>query len=180
MEKKQVVESLKQMATKKVANDVFHAWALRDRTRQVVTVEALAQRMKKEGYDYPQHEYAAILRQLSNMGLGRLETGAGGKVRALKDVKLTLQSIGKAAVGDAPLQGWHARNRFGHLIASTDRAPELVQEPAPKPVEAPKTPSIAMGVTLVLSVNGKAVTIPVPDGLTVQEVGALVAKLKGA
>lgn len=174
MEKKQVVESLKQMATKKVANDVFHAWALRDRTRQVVTVEALAQRMKKEGYDYPQHEYAAILRQLSNMGLGRLETGAGGKVRALKDVRLTLQSIGRAAVGDAPLKGWHARNRFGHLVTSTDSAPEIVQEKAVEP-----SSTINVGVTLMVTINDKSVGIQIPDNLTVAEVSALVAKLKG-
>ena len=188
MEKKQVVETLKKTTEKsKAVRDVMTSWALRERTRNVVTVEALAQRMKKEGFDHPQHEYAALLRQLSNLGLGKLETSASGKVKALKDVRLTLQSIGKAAVGeDTSLRGWRPRNRFGQLIASTDRAPELTQEAkqpeAPKPLtqEAPKPAPMAVGVTLVVNINGKPVNIPVPDSLTVQEVGALVAKLKGA
>lgn len=223
MEKKQVVEVLKKTATKsKVANDVFHAWALRERTRNVVTVEALAQRMKKEGYEYPNHEYAALLRQLSQIGLGKLETSATGKVKALTDVRLTLQSIGQAAVGDdKSLTGWRPRNKFGHLMTSSDRAPELPVVVEPKrdkdglfktscancgtavysatdaencencpghdeiarinqeAADRAKNP-VTVGVSLNVSINGKSIHIQVPDNLTVQEVSALVAKLKGA
>jgi hypothetical protein len=187
MDQIKVVETLKQTAEKnRTAQDVFHFWAMRERTRNVVTVEALASRMKKEGFDHAPSDYAAFLRQLSNLGLGKLDISPTGKVKALKDIKLTLQSIGAAAVsGKSKLTGFYPRNRFGELLVSSD-APQKVLEPVkaapPKPVAKPAKETngspVNVGIALVMSINGKNVSIPVPQDLTIVEVAALVAKLK--
>lgn len=134
---KEVIQTLKTETAKDSAlNAVLHMFATRERARDQVTIQALENRMKEEGFAYEHAEYVRILRLLAKLGLGRLDTDPSGKVRALKDVKVTLQSIGLAACGSgATIQTLHRRNRFQRIpivesAPITAKSPEITLEPA--------------------------------------------------
>lgn len=112
-----VVEILKKEADKDtVFKDVAHVFAQRKRARRQVTVTSLAARMAKEGFDYSKSEYARVLKRLSDLGLGSLQQDARGRIKALKDIKISLQSIGAAAVGSSKnLVNRTDRIKFNHL-----------------------------------------------------------------
>src|SRR5260221_477296 len=77
---------------------VFSAVSLmfsqRKRTRRQVTVGALAQRMHKEGFEFKPSDYARVLKTLSGLGIGHLKLSPKGRIKALTDISVTLQSVG--------------------------------------------------------------------------------------
>lgn len=117
MNETQMIATLRTEAEKNpVVNDTLHAFALRERARHIVTLTGLANRMRKEGFTHMKEEYSTVLRLLAKLGVGKLDLDAKGRVRSLKDVRTTLQSIGLAATGGADaLKANKQRNRFGKV-----------------------------------------------------------------
>lgn len=136
MNQTQVIESLRTDADKLSAlKDTLFAFAMRERARHEITLVSLVSRMKKEGFDHSRHDYVEVLKLLAKAGIGRLDLDPKGRVRGLKEVKTTLQSIGAAALGEsARLEIAKRRNRFGKfettLVQTTP--PVLVVAPEPK------------------------------------------------
>lgn len=120
MEYRKVIETLRIMASKsKVANDVFHDFAARERARNQLTVDTLYYRMKAGGFNYSKEECRDVIRGLGSLGIGTLKTNNSGKVIALVDIRHTLQSVGKAAIAErsmAPrLDPYAQRNKYSPL-----------------------------------------------------------------
>lgn len=93
------VTQIKQRAEQSpVFNAMVHWFAVRERTRQQITLAHLKQKMGKEGYTFAPEAYGEELVFMANLGIGKLEHDAKGRIKALKGIRLTLQSIGAAAI----------------------------------------------------------------------------------
>ncbi len=133
MEYRKVIETLRIMASKsKIANDVFHDFAARERARNQLTVDTLYYRMKAGGFTYSKDECRDVIKGLGSLGIGTLKTDTGGRVIALVNIKHTLQSIGKAAIAEkntAKLDDYNQRNKYTPIPV----AKEVTAPPAPEP-----------------------------------------------
>lgn len=163
----------KEVETNKALDAVLHVWALRKRARNTVTVGALKQRMKLEGFEFSPSEYAQVLKFLAQTGFGTLEADKRGQVLALKDVKITLQSIGQAVCGGTkePLHRFKARQRFQSL-------PPVLASKAHKENRRKSDNLEPHIMGLTMNINGKALTISVPKEFDEQDVAGLISKLR--
>lgn len=132
MDTQKLIAALKDLAHKsKAANDVFHVFATRERTRNQVTVESLQARMTEEGFKHSNEEYGNVLKALADLGFGKIKTGRKGRIVALVEIKTTLQSIGEAAVGRRQiLMNYAPRSRYSPLALPPEEAP--VEAPKPE------------------------------------------------
>lgn len=175
MTKNEVVGAMNQEAT---INPVFKDFALlcahRQRARKNLTLQSLSRKMKAEGFKYQDKELEAIFKKLSHWGLGTIDLAPNGKIRALKDIKVTLQSIGSAALGSGKkdLTGFRPRAKFGKIFEMPPLSPRSV----------PKPQVIVGGgvsrVTLTVMLGDKAINIPVPAELSAAETAALIGKFQ--
>lgn len=174
MNQQSLIESLKKEASKnEAANHVFSVWASRKRARSSVTVAALTARMVKEGFTHTPDQYESILKFLASTGLGTLETTPKGRVKGLKGIKMTLQSIGMAAVGKAPkLASLKQRNRFTTL-------PVVVEAEVAKKAAQPASGAVAgFPVAITVVINGKPVNFRIPKELDEREIADLVVRFR--
>lgn len=165
----QTIERLKQEAqTNQAANAMFHVLATRERARSTITLRALSRKMKKEGFDYPNTAYVAILSLLAQLGLGQLLTDARGRTKALKSITVSLPSLGRAICDKgamAKVKQFRARPRFISLM------------PAPAPIK--KEEQMARGLTLIVPVAGsRTVNLPIPEGMSPEDLALLVARFQ--
>lgn len=167
----EVTDKLRSEANKDpVFSAVAHVFAMRERARQQVTVRNLAFTMHKEGFKFNKEQLQRVLKFLAGLHLGRLETTSKGEITALKDIRITLQSIGLAAVAKQDsLERLKTHNSFSRLpntpASSKDEAPSI----PPKPHA--KTP------TLVVKMNGDSLTFDLPKNVTMKDLMALVARM---
>lgn len=173
MNEKEAVQSLRNEAkSNPAANAVFHVFATRQRARGTVTVAALMQRMKDEGFLYPGDKYTDILKLLAKLGFGRLNVNSKGRVTALTDVKTKLQAIGMAACGSnetlPPGSTLKPKAKYGTITA----------EPIAKPI--PKLARIAPSVQLTFIVNGKPFSVSVPETATPDDISAFICSCTAA
>lgn len=91
-----MIENLQKEAA---SNDAFKAvcesFAKRQRSRKVLNMQALYNRMHGEGFNYSRKQYGEALKKLANLGLGRIEINRAGRVKALADIPLKLKTIGE-------------------------------------------------------------------------------------
>lgn len=174
MDQQLAITNLKKEAqSNPIAGDVLKMFAERKRARHVVTLGALEQRMKKEGFSHNRDEYASVLKFLASQGFGHLETDKKGRVKALKEVKMTLQSIGQAAVGkQMSLAALKQRNKFNQLQARTSALSATADIIKPKTGNGTGFP-----VSITVVVNGKPVNLRVPKEFNEKDIGELVVKL---
>jgi hypothetical protein len=169
-----------------VWNAVAHVFALRERARSQVTIQALMQKMREEGFNWDRKDYEQVLRLLASVGVGRLVSDSKGRPLALVDIKLTLQSIGKvAAGGSTEVQGFRRKSRFGRLAGPMvrrkrrkARATKTVEVRRPTRQPRPyQTPAPRLILTVI--VNDKPVNIPVPNDFAPEDVAKLISDLQG-
>lgn len=179
----QIVEALRREAQVNPAfNAVCHMFALRERARQQVTIGSLTLRMTQEGYNFKKTDYQKILKFLSTLGIGTIDIGPGNEVRALKNIHITLQSIGQAAVADKNvLEKFSPAFDYQRIIATVppttpDTTPKAV-EAAPLKAKASNPPPAQYPVALTVNIDGKPFTFDLPKGLTTKELGELLAEL---
>lgn len=170
MDQKELVSKLRQAAKDPVANAVFHVLALRERTRKNITVSGLSLRMSREKYKYSNAEYAQVLKTLAQLGLGVLQTDAKGRPKALREIKISLQSVGRAALNDmeaTEIKAARFRNRYGKIINFGPPLPE-----------APKFPGLTVSnVSLRTQVNGKKVIVEFEEEMSGQEIAEMINRL---
>lgn len=162
------------MGESKAIDAVMHVFAARERARADVTIGSLSQRMKKEGYAFNYKEYEQVLRFLAELGFGTLEFDPKGRIIALREVRVALQSIGRVAIGQSQhIERFQPRNKFEQLQSDSE---------APK-TEADKAwegaPSISAKLTVSLTINDKVVQMEIPPDLNPAELTALLAKISG-
>lgn len=129
MDPKKAIETLKTIAkTNKAASDLFHDFALRERTRGQLTVRALSMRMQKQGFNHSTKEYADVLKALADCGFGQIKTNRRGNVVGLFGIKTTLQSIGNMVVGKSrELKNFAPRNKYSPLPVTQEPKEEVIQ-----------------------------------------------------
>lgn len=151
----------KEVASNEIANSILTSWALRERSRYTVTTSGIVQRMKIEGYPISKAQCEPFLELLATMGLGKLQRNARGRITGLTEVKMTLQSIGLAAIEKASLEGFKKRAKFSKLVTEATQAPRQGRRE---------------GLQLVISVSGKPVQITIPEELSDADISYLVRK----
>ena len=117
---------------------------------------------------------------LAQAGIGRLETGRNGKPKALKDIKIKLQSLGHSVLTSGPikLESYHKKIKYAQFLTSAQKKPLTV--PMLKALEPESFQrraidrTVQRGVSIQITINGKLILIPVPANLTVEDVAALV------
>lgn len=169
MNQKQVIESLKKEAsTNEAVSAILHVFALRKRARRQVTVQGLALRMKEEGFPFPKKDYESFIAFMASLGLGTLHAGKNGRPLAIKDIGVTLQSLGRAALGvDPSMEFLKKKKNTFHRI-------HMAVEPQ-TPVSIPLAP-----VKLTVTLNSKQITFPIQDDLSDEDVAFLVRKFRTA
>lgn len=172
----QIVESLRTEAkSNKVADCVFTVFTDRKRTRNVLTVNGLYQRMKAKNFDFSMHEYGEVLKFLSSLGLGTLELSKKGRVRALKDIKFTLQSIGQNALNGE--NGFEVASRKTHYSKMPMKA---LQERVIKSVKALAEEPIIQALShkeITIAISGKDWKVSVPSNADEKELVKLINAL---
>lgn len=153
MTNEQIVNELKKEAsTNKLANAVFHMFALRRRARGVLTIHALKQSMKKEGFEFKASEYEGLFKTLSTIGVGKLDIDYKGRIKGLKDVKLTFKSLGEAALGkNQSISSFKNRPQFNDL----------------KPEERVLKTEDHNTLTLCLQIDNKPAELKIPKTINV-------------
>lgn len=170
-----VVERLKKEA---VDNPIFsalcHFLGSRDRTRSQMTIAAVRLSMAREGYHFQRVDYERIFKFLANLGIGTLEFDKGAQLQALVNINYTLQSVGMVAVTDAlKLEAF--------TPSAPPKAPAVRQTTVAKPTPVvakilAKEPE-AYTTSLVVNIDGQAISFPLPHGLTTAEIGLLLAQV---
>lgn len=164
---KQVETALKNEAAKnKVFNDLCAVLAFRQRSRETLSVNALATYTKKHGFIYSKAEYQSVLKTLALMGIGTVDYTNRGRMIGLKNIKMNLQDIGKTALSGP--------------ATTSPRVPALpATVPWPTLVPESKKPSKPVcKVTVVIDIgSGKPLSIEVPGGIPEEQLGEFIASI---
>lgn len=178
---KKIAEALRLEAIKNlVFKDVCHLWAVRERARAQVTLGTLRLSMAREGFNYSKDQIADVLLFLANLGVGKLDLDSDKQIRALKDVNISLQSIGRTALNfDTQLEPFTQPNSFSTLPAAPPPTQAAVSKAVPIPPLVKETPVQAYRAALVVHIDGMPVTFELPKRLTTPEIGAMLAKMYG-
>ena len=163
MNQKDMIARLKErVATDETAKDVCFVWATRVRNRSNASTVGLVQRMGKEGFKHSADDYNAFLKFLASIGVGRLSRMSKGRLK-LKNISLTLQSIGAVASGaEVNLQTFDQAQKAEETIKKVWKAPEAKS---------------AMNLAFDIG-GGRLIYIAIPKDLKPNEVAELIAKLQ--
>ncbi len=176
----ETIEALKREANRSpAANAVFHVFADRQRARQSINTAALVVRMEREKFDFPVKQYEDVLKFLSTLGLGTIVLNNKGRVKGLTNIKVTLQSIGMAALSESRAQrfeGFRAKPKFQKL--PTEKPVEAPAAPAPKPLGKATGAVAGFPVSVTVVVNGKPVNFRIPNELSEAEIADLVVRFR--
>lgn len=177
MNNQELIVALRKLATdNKTANAVFHVWALRERARSMVTLDSLAQKMKEEGFIYTREELCLVLKDLATLGVGRLKT-TNGRVSALEDIRVTLQSLGIVACGTvrpdlSALEPFRHRNKFAKVVTPKKLFEERRRAMPTAPASTDDPPS-----AITVTYGGLSLTVGVPKDMPAEDTAKILARL---
>lgn len=164
-------------------NAMCHIFALRQRSRQKITLHSLQATMKKEGFSFTAAEYTATLEFMHGAGVGTLEYSPRGAVRALANIKFSLQSIGLAALAKQDVTVKHQTSpppQFKKVPGVPPPLPKTTTPPpsTPKVAAEPMSPLVKKyPVQLVLKMDSEDVRVDLLSKLTVAEFVQLFSSL---
>lgn len=168
---KNVIEKLKvETKNSPTVNAVVHLLALRKRSRGTLTLNAITQRMRTEGFTYSAGEYREVLSTLATIGVGTPIVNRLGNCVGIKDIRVNLSELGKAAVD--------SKSAYPTTNKVVKAQPQALQGPL-KAISQVTGLKINPIDSLEGSINGKPVVIKFPKGgLTAQELAALLNGLQ--
>lgn len=150
------------------SNPVFKAlcqvFSERQRTRQDITMRNLTGIMAERGYNFHRDQYEGCLVFLASLGIGKLDRGARGRISRLTGIRISLQSIGKAAL----MEG-QSLKRFTPAIKFS-KLPEIKE---------PKTAPIAKRykASVVIQMEGNDLKLSIPGGVLQDQLGEFITNL---
>lgn len=151
---------------------ICQVFTQRQRTRNQVMMGTLQATLEKQGFTHPKEKLSSALAFLANLGFGRLERNSKGNVTGLKDIRITLQSIGRAALSES--------NDLEVAIPKQLYKPLVNDGTGPKKnkiiIREPERFSIAL---TAVNKDGKTISFPLPMKLTAKELGTLVVEMYG-
>lgn len=149
-------------ANDEVFKHVCELFAQRQRARTRVTVKTIQRVLAQQGKTYSKEQVSNCFRYLASLSVGKIDNGMNGKLRSLKDIQYSLQSIGLAGQGSvAPLQQTKLRKHYTNLEPKNNI---LVQRKG----------SV---VVLSLIIDGQELKLPIPRVLSREELGLMLAEL---
>ncbi len=169
-----------------VFSAVAHAFALRQRARQQITMARLKVAMASEGYEFTRVQLEQVLKFLASQNLGTLDYGPKGRVRALKNIKVTLQSIGLAAVaGKQSFERLRVPSKFIKLPETKEvSTADVFATPAPPPTHkvppftpADKHKSRQYQAAMTVTVDGEEIRFDIPKKVTMEQFFKILAGL---
>lgn len=178
---KEIVTQLRAEVNKSPAfNAICQVFALRERSRQRVTLNSLMATMAREGFDFTRDQYIEALKSLATLGIGVADYDSKGKFRSLKDIKTTLQSIGFSALSKKEnLDKQILPNIFTNLPgegAPKKRSKTVLRKAQEnviaKPIEEQESPML-----LKLIFHGKTATFELAPNVKASDVFTMLAEL---
>lgn len=155
-------------ATNRVFRDICHVFALRERTRQQITMQSLKATLDKEKFSFSKKQLEDVLKFMAKIGIGTLIYDKRGALAALKGIRVTLQSIGLTALGKK-----EDLERFS-------TPPQFYSLNVPESKPAKSVLNIINGrhpAALTLKFNNETVIFELPKGLTLQELTGVLKDL---
>lgn len=173
---KEVVAKLRDEASKNPTfNAVCHIFAMRERSRNRVTLNSLMATMKREGFvKFDKASYEGVLKLLADLNLGKLDYDIRGRLRSVKGIKVTLQSIGMSAVSK---QDSLATVSEKDQPLKQPQLPKIPPFPSPFPNTPPAPKASSKQVVVKIEFEGTVLTFQCPDGVQPRDVLALLAGL---
>lgn len=162
-----LIEALKREAEiSRVAREVLTVFAHRKRDRSIITVKALRQYMLQQGFKNEPDDYANFITFLARQGVGQMMKSSKGKVLGIKNITVSLHSLGNVAMNGTPeLKNFSSKPHYHRL--------EL-----PLEIEKPKVIETKPIIYLTVEISpGKRVEIPFPKGLTPDEIAGIISRL---
>lgn len=165
---KDMIQKLKtETKSNPAASAVFYLLALRERNRSTITLGALSQRMKEEGFDYSRGQYREVLGFMAKHGVGAAVYNNRGNCVGIRDIKVNLADLGQAALDAKEVtaieQGVTMRRR------ASDRVPQI------KRVD---TVGVLPVTKIEVVMDGKPLKIECPAGMSAAELVRLVERLQ--
>lgn len=158
-----------QAASSAIFKDVCTLFAVRQRSRSQVTVASLKASLMNEGFKVTRTQVINVLTFLAKYNVGRLKYDSKGVI-ALTDIKVSLQSIGKAAIEQGNIEKQKPQVKFVKLPAIDFQEP--VKEPAHKIKVTPRRYT----ASLVVTIDNETITFDIPNRLTMKELAELLSK----
>lgn len=175
---------------------VCKLFASRERARQQVTLSTLRLTTIREGYNFTREQHEGVLKFLASLGIGRLVYDHKNRIAVLKDIRVTLQSIGLAATSSSDtVHRFEPAYTFKPLTPEMQQTKRQMVEEVPlkmskKPdtesetkMEAPKEKKqvdkkdATYPVALLMKIDGTQVSFELPKGITTKEIGQILAEL---
>lgn len=144
MNESKIIESLKSSANDDTARAIYGLFLERERARGTVRVVNLKRSFKAIKIEYREDKVTSCLKLLAQLGLGTLEVSPRGKVKGIKNIPVTLQSIGEAA-----LNGTMFLTRFKSRVTGAG----IIRKAPVK--EKPKAAVQNIELTMPLNTHGK-------------------------
>lgn len=182
----QVAEALRKgAATNKAVHAMCLVFAVRERTRFQVNVGPVRLTLAQEGYHFSIKEIEDALTFFASLGVGKLHFDNKKRIKGLVEIRWTLQSIGKAALGEAATVARADRQRrYANLPGTMQQKTQEPVAAAPAPLKAapPVEPALPTKhqVFLTATIGGREVQFPLPMRLTSDELVELIAELNEA
>lgn len=165
---KNLVGQLRDRANKSPTfKNMAHVFAIRERTRQQISLNTLFMSMTKEGFKFSKADYARELEFLASVGIGRIDRDTKGRLRSLNGITVTLQSIGLASVSNKD-----KLEKFTPAIQFT-KLPEILETPP----ASPKVPDEGVKALLIMEINGQRKTLATFLDITPLDLLNLVVEL---
>jgi len=180
-----ILEMLKNEAVKNpVFNAACHAFAVRQRTRFTVTTLNLRQTLIKSGWkDVTREQCAEVLKFLNSLGFGTLTFDSKKRIKSLDQIKVTLQSIGKAAIaGAGDVKKHMPPNKFTALAVKdvkTEEAANTFVAPGlqtPAPISQAKENNYPAFLTIMI--NGRPINFACSAAINEDNLGEFLVKFK--
>lgn len=160
----EAIQKLKnQTKNNAAADDVFYLLAIRERTRGTLTLGALSQKMRQEGFHHTNDEYREVLGALAGAGIGTAVVNRVGNCVGVKDIKVNLADLGVAACTSARLA--KARKEVAVLEVVAKKKTYGIDV---KPINS-----------LEISINGSPAVIQFPKGLSAGDLAELLKNISG-
>lgn len=169
---KDTVSCLRQEAAKsQVLTSICHMFALRERSRNQVTVSSLMAAMTKEGFKHSRYEYVEALKALSRCDVGTLKHSKNNRVQALINIRYTLQSIGKAVVSkQSSVTKQVKANRYTKLSSEAPIKRLQSQDEVERVnIKHPAKLTVDFG-------KGEVSSFDIPNGISAKELGTLLTQ----
>lgn len=154
---KSLATSIRALAeTNRMFSDICTIFAMRERSRSQVTVNTLLRAVEEAKMKYNKQDCRKVLEILASYNIGLLVKDTKGRVRALINIKYTLQSLGLAAVGsNLNLKPFIARSNQAELPVE---ATKLVEKHNNSKPNQPK-----MVAKVVMSNGNETISIPLTN-----------------